>query len=95
MNMQIQRRSLIKLPAALDLAAAEGLLETMRAVCRRVRGSAYGRLRQWKSLTVPCVQIILVRALPAPIDRRSSIERPSAGDTSMLFDDLGIELSRD
>ena len=76
----------LKLPSALDLAAAEGLLDTMR---RRLQ--AEPRLRidasEVETLTLPCIQVLLAA-------RRSCdqmlIERPSTAFVSAI-EALGLD----
>lgn len=86
MDMQDDSSSApLKLPAVLDLAAAEGFLDTMRN--RLLAGS---RLRidaaAVETLTLPCIQIILAaRAGHAQV----SIENPSPAFVG-AFHDLGL-----
>jgi two-component system chemotaxis response regulator CheY len=78
----------LKLPAVLDLAAADGFLETMRS-----RALAGSRLQidasAVETLTLPCIQIILA-ALQS--DALVSIGRPSEAFVS-AFRDLGLNWS--
>src|SRR5580658_6610973 len=78
----------IKLPPALDLAAADGLLETLRREL-----DAHRRLgidaADVETLTVPCVQVI-VAALRSD---RISIEQPSAAFV-VAFEDLGFDFAQ-
>lgn len=77
--------SRLKLPVALDLAAAEGLLDTMRSLMTgphpRIDAS------QVETLTLPCVQVLLAA-------RRSgaqfTIENPSAAFINAV-EDLGLD----
>lgn len=75
----------LKLPAVLDLAAAEGFLDSMRG--RLLAGS---RLQidasGVETLTLPCIQIILAALRSQAL---VSIERPSDGFVS-AFRDLGL-----
>jgi two-component system chemotaxis response regulator CheY len=78
----------LKLPAVLNLAAAEGLLGTLQSrllVGARLRVDASAV----ETLTLPCVQIIL--AALQSYDR-ISIERPSAAFV-VAFEDLGLDLT--
>jgi two-component system chemotaxis response regulator CheY len=78
----------IKLPAVLDLAAAEGFLDTMRSHAiagSRLRIDASGV----ETLTLPCIQIILVVLRSQAL---VSIERPSDAFIS-AFNDLGLSWS--
>ena len=75
----------LKLPAVLDLAAAEGLLETMRG--RVLAGSPlHIDASGVETLTLPCIQIILA-ALAS--DGQVSIGNPSAAFAG-AFRDLGL-----
>jgi two-component system, chemotaxis family, chemotaxis protein CheY len=76
----------LKLPATLDLAAAEGFLDLMRSrlqtePCLRLDASAVD------VLTVPCIQIILAAHQSYG---EMAIERPSAAFVS-AFEDLGLD----
>lgn len=86
MDMQDDSNSAqIKLPAVLDLAAAEGFLDMMRGRVlpgSRLRIDASGV----ETLTLPCIQIILA-ALTS--HAQASIENPSAAFVS-AFHDLGL-----
>jgi two-component system, chemotaxis family, chemotaxis protein CheY len=79
-------RALLKLPATLDLAAAEGFLDDIR-----VRLKVEPRLRvdasEVEILTLPCVQILL--AAHRSCDRMS-IENPSAAFVS-AFEEMGLD----
>lgn len=75
----------LKLPAVLDLAAAEGLLDTMRS--RLLTGSRLAiDASAVETLTLPCIQIVLA-ALRG--DAQVSIVRPSAAFLD-AFRDLGL-----
>lgn len=78
--------SRLKLPNTLDLAAAEGLLDTLR--CRRLTAP---RLRvdaaDVETLTLACIQILL--AARRSFDQMS-IERPSAAFVSAI-EDIGLD----
>ena len=79
----------LKLPSTLDLAAAEGFLETIR--CRLQENP---RLRvdasEVEILTVPCIQIMLSALQTYD---QISIERPSE-EYINAFRDLGIDCSK-
>jgi two-component system chemotaxis response regulator CheY len=79
----------IKLPSALDLATAEGLLDTLR----RELG-AHPRLgidaADVETLTVPCIQVILAALRSCD---RISIEQPSAAFVA-AFEDLGFDFTQ-
>jgi two-component system chemotaxis response regulator CheY len=77
-----------KLPAVLDLAAADGFLEAVRA---RVLPGSPLRLDASgvETLTLPCIQILLATLRSKAI---VSIERPSDAFVA-AFDDLGIDWS--
>lgn len=74
-----------KLPAALDLAAAEDLLAAMRGLQSepgaRIDASAV------ETLTLPCVQVLLAARRSCP---HMSIENPSAAFVSAV-EDLGLD----
>lgn len=80
--------SRLKLPTALDLAAAEGLLDAMR----RLQAEPRPRIdaSEVERLTLPCVQVLLAA-------RRSNahmlIERPSAAFISAI-EDLGLDCAQ-
>jgi two-component system, chemotaxis family, chemotaxis protein CheY len=79
-------KSQLKLPAVLDLAAAEDFLDTMRdRVARGMRLSldASGV----ETLTVPCIQIMLAARKSC---ERMSVSQPS-GAFIAAFDDLGLD----
>lgn len=80
--------SLLKLPAMLDLAAAEGFLETIRQAVQ-----ATTRLRldaiDVETLTLPCVQIIMAAVAS---QAEVTIQRPSQAFLD-VFADLGLDVS--
>ncbi len=78
----------LKLPAVLDLAAAESFVDTMRELARagaRLRLDASGV----ETLTVPCIQIILAAHRNC---ERMSVDQPSVAFMA-AFDDLGLDWS--
>ncbi len=79
-------RALLKLPATLDLAAAEGLLDDIRG-----RLQAEPRLRidasEVETLTLACIQILLAAHRSSD---QTSIENPSAAFVS-AFEDVGLD----
>ena len=78
----------LKLPIALDLAAAEGLLDTMR--CRlQAEPSLRIDASEVETLTLPCIQILL--AARRTFDR-VLIECPSTAFVSAI-EDLGLDRS--
>jgi two-component system, chemotaxis family, chemotaxis protein CheY len=82
-------KSQLKLPAVLDLAAAEGFIDAMREHARpgsRLSLDAAGV----ETLTVPCIQIIL--AAHQSCDRLS-VERPSSAFIA-AFEDLGLDWAK-
>jgi two-component system chemotaxis response regulator CheY len=85
MDMQADTDTVIKLPAVLDLAAADGFLETMRGrllphVPLRIDASGV------ESLTLPCIQILLAARAGNEL---MTIEKPSEPFVS-AFADLGL-----
>jgi len=78
--------ALLKLPMALDLAAADGFLDDIR--CRL---QAEPRLRidasEVETLTLPCIQILLAAHRSCT---QMAIEHPSAAFVS-AFEDLGLD----
>jgi len=88
-NMDIQSDSTcakLKLPAVLDLAAAEGFLDTMRS--HILAGSRLDiDASRVETLTLPCIQIILAAMRS---DAQVVIERPSQAFLS-AFRDLGLD----
>jgi two-component system, chemotaxis family, chemotaxis protein CheY len=78
--------STLQLPANLDLATAEGLLNSVR---QRARGEMPLRIDASgvETLTLPCVQILLAAARD---HGRISVKDPSAAFLG-AFDDLGID----
>jgi two-component system chemotaxis response regulator CheY len=85
MDMQADTDTVIKLPAVLDLAAADGFLETMRSrllphVPLRIDASGV------ESLTLPCIQILLAARVG---NAMMTIENPSEPFVS-AFADLGL-----
>jgi two-component system chemotaxis response regulator CheY len=77
----------LKLPAVLDLAAAEGFLDTM---CRRASSAAGMHLdaAEVETLTLPCIQILLAAIQGGQV----SIENPSSAFLS-AFEDLALDCS--
>lgn len=85
MDMQADTDTVIKLPAVLDLAAADSFLETMRNrllphVPLRIDASSV------ESLTLPCIQILLAARAGNEL---MTIENPSEPFVS-AFADLGL-----
>lgn len=78
----------LKLPTVLDLAAAEGFLDT---VCRQMPVEGEMRLdaSDVETLTLPCVQILLAAQRGGQV----SIENASPAFIS-AFEDLGLDCSR-
>jgi two-component system, chemotaxis family, chemotaxis protein CheY len=78
----------LKLPTVLDLAAAEGLLDTM---CRQMpaEGLMHVDASDVETLTLPCVQILLSALQGGQI----AIENASSAFVS-AFRDLGLDCSR-
>jgi two-component system, chemotaxis family, chemotaxis protein CheY len=77
----------LKLPAVLDLAAAEPFLDT---ICRQmpIEGEMHLDASEVEVLTLPCVQILLAGLQGGQV----SIEYPSAAFIS-AFRDLGLDCS--
>src|ERR1700722_11534346 len=75
----------LKLPTVLDLAAAEGFLDTM---CRKVPAEGQMQLDASgvQTLTLPCVQILLAALQGGQV----SIQHPSPAFVS-AFEDLGLD----
>lgn len=85
--MDMQDIAQIKLPAALDLAAAEGFLGAMRA---RVDAGTPFQLdaSEVETLTLPCMQIILATqrsAVPAPVVNASEAFNAAFADVGLDF----------
>jgi two-component system chemotaxis response regulator CheY len=85
-NAEIAR---IKLPPALDLTGAAGLLDSLRRGLD-ARSAVVIDAAEVETLTVPCVQIILAALKSCD---RISIEQPSAAFVA-AFEDLGIDFSQ-
>lgn len=81
--------TLLRLPEILDLTAAEGFLESMRqhATAKTLRMDASAV----RTLTVPCVQILLAAARS---HEAMSIQNPSPAFVG-AFEDLGIDWMQD
>ena len=77
---------LLKLPAVLDLAAAEEFLATLR---QHLQGEGALRLdaSEVETLTLPCIQILLAAMRDHD---QISIEQPSI-EFANAFEDLGLD----
>ena len=76
----------LKLPATLDLAAADGFLDDMR---RRLQAEPRPHIdaSQVETLTLPCIQILLAAHRSC---KQMTIEHPTAAFVS-AFEDLGLD----
>jgi two-component system, chemotaxis family, chemotaxis protein CheY len=85
---EVASDALMKLPEVLDLTAAEGFLESMR---RQADGALCLDASDVRTITVPCVQIILAAARSR---EAMAIQNPSSVFLA-AFDDLGIDWAQD
>jgi len=85
MGMNGAAQDVLRLPGALDLAAAEGFLETIRQHLKLDRALCLDA-SEVETLTLPCIQIILAAVTAYEV----SIVNPSAAFAS-AFHDLALD----
>src|SRR5882757_443951 len=85
MGMNTGAQDMLRLPGALDLAAAEGFLETIRQQLKLDRALCLDA-SEVETLTLPCIQIILAAVTAYEV----SIVNPSAAFAS-AFRDLALD----